>query len=125
MSKAIAVAKPSSESAAAESQQPLPHETQSRKQKQIDAPRQSKRLPTRRTPLMIISHGRSSHSDCRAGLIQIVARHCALAWSTKASNGPAHQSSCEIPPMLEQADEIMHSSARRKRYVDDAESAVT
>src|SRR6516165_2403146 len=41
MSKAIAVAKPSIESVGAESHQPSPHATKSRKQKLIDAPRQS------------------------------------------------------------------------------------
>src|SRR5215471_5210781 len=74
MSKAIAVAKPSIESVGAESHQPSPHATKSRKQKLIDAPRQSKHLPTRRPPSMIFSHGRlvssrlsrRSHPDCRA-----------------------------------------------------------
>src|SRR5215831_11473565 len=76
MSKAIAVAKPSIESVGAESHQPSPHATKSRKQKLIDAPRQSKHLPTRRPPSMIFSHGRlvssrlsrRSHPDCRATL---------------------------------------------------------
>src|SRR5215475_2275837 len=74
MSKAIAVAKPSIESEGAESHQPSPHATKSRRQKLIDAPRQSKHLPTRRPPSMIFSHGRlvssrlsrRSHPDCRA-----------------------------------------------------------
>src|SRR5262252_8811008 len=74
MSKAIAGAKPSIESEGAESHQPSPHATKSRKQKLIDAPRQSKHLPTRRPPSMIILHGRlvssrlsrRSHPDCRA-----------------------------------------------------------
>ena len=52
----------------------LRHTKHSRESKLIDVPRQSKRLPTRRTPAMIISHGRlvssrlsrRSHPDCRA-----------------------------------------------------------
>src|SRR5215471_8193862 len=44
MSKVIAVAKPSIESAGAESHQPSPHATNSRKQNLIDAPRQSKHI---------------------------------------------------------------------------------
>src|SRR5215468_373734 len=79
MSKAIAVAKPSIESEGAESHKPSPHATKSRKQKLIDAPRQSKHLPTRRPPSMIFSHGRlvssrlsrRSHPDCRATLAAV------------------------------------------------------
>src|SRR6516225_1669700 len=72
MSKAIGVVKPSSESVGAAGHQPSP---QIRKLTKLsDAQRQSKRLPTRRPPSMIISHGRlvssrlsrRSHPDCRA-----------------------------------------------------------
>src|SRR6516164_1666796 len=91
MSKAIGVVKPSSESVGAAGHQPSP---QIRKlTKLIDAQRQSKRLPTRRPPSMIISHGRlvssrlsrRSHPDCRATYVAFNGQFAALEGTNRAT----------------------------------------
>src|SRR5579863_6634487 len=74
MSRAIAVARPSIESAAVVGQLPTRQSRKPRKPKLIDVPRQSKALPRRRPSSIVAPLGRlvssrltrRSHPDCRA-----------------------------------------------------------
>src|SRR6266478_3762998 len=75
MSRAIAAARPSTESAVAAGQLPTRQSRKPRRPKLIDAPRQSKPCQHVDQRQLSLRSAASSHPDCRAVLIQIVAQY--------------------------------------------------
>src|SRR5438046_400336 len=78
MSRAIAAARPSIESAVVAGHQPTPQPRKQKSQKLINLPRQSKLAKATASVNYHSARPASSHPDCRAVLIQIVARYLNL-----------------------------------------------
>src|SRR5712691_11805936 len=94
MSRAIAAARPSTESAVAAGQLPTRQSRKPRRPKLIDAPRQSKPCQHVDQRQLSLRSAASSHPDCRAVLIQIVAQYESVrntgspkAWSERRPTG--------------------------------------
>src|SRR6266436_71154 len=83
MSRAIAAARPSTESAVAAGQLPTRQSRKPRRPKLIDAPRQSKPCQHVDQRQLSLRSAASSHPDCRAVLIQIVAQYGTLAYAQR------------------------------------------
>src|SRR5216683_96472 len=82
MSRAIAAARPSTESAVAAGQLPTRQSIKPRRPKLIDAPRQSKPCQHVDQRQLSLRSAASSHPDCRAVLIQIVAQYLKASLSS-------------------------------------------
>src|SRR6266404_6039677 len=86
MSRAIAAARPSTESAVAAGQLPTRQSRKPRRPKLIDAPRQSKPCQHVDQRQLSLRSAASSHPDCRAVLIQIVAQYFAVGEAVQRVN---------------------------------------